>query len=273
MNKKLLALIVLFGTCINSTAFSLTIQKSAPVAKKETPATMDSAAGVLSTVMGVVTTVQQLDKKQKELSAECVPSSQEVAFVDKMVREWAKTGAASADDIASKLGRQPCASSATGYEYMVKEAYAEDSSSAVCFNTYRSSADAEMVWNGFPKVGKTYVCTNGEFDGCGAKHKKDVSDIYEIFGIISFTEKDMVTSEEVTMWAKLTEKAEKCTDAKIKAKQKQAYGEFITNTINNFGKPTNTDVISEQVKSIVGSGGGLGGLGNIGNVAAQLLNK
>ena len=103
------------------------------------------------------------------------------------------------------------------------------------------------------------------------KKKKTVSNIYEIFALIDFEDKDY-TAEEMTTLVKLREKFEKCGGGKLAAQKKQMWGEFLVDSIGGLGQKTNTATIMDAVSGMSKSGGG-GGLGSLGNIANQLLNK
>ena len=90
--------------------------------------------------------------------------------------------------------------------------------------------------------------------------------------MIDFSAEDLYGANEVTMFGNLTNKIEKCSDAKLSARKRQMWGEFLTDTITNLGQPTNTGTIMDAVSGIT-SGGGLGSIGNIGNLAVQFLGN
>ena len=126
-----------------------------------------------------------------------------------------------------------------------------------------------MVWAGFPKVGVSSYCEDGSLS---CSNKKTVSDIYELFNLITFTEADY-TESELKMASQLIAKIEKCSDAKLSAKKREMWGAFLTDTISNLGQPTNTDTIMQQVSSITSGGGALGTLGSLGSFASQILGN
>jgi hypothetical protein len=216
-----------------------------------------------------VSGIQQLNVKQRELTAECVPSSAEISFVDNAVKEWAKTGAMSAEDVRKKLNRRDCGST-NGYESSVRYAVATGLEEDICYNTFTGYGNDGMVWAGYPKVGLASYCDDGS-DDC--KNKKTKSDIYEIFNLVDFGEADY-TRQEATMAAKLISKIENCSDARLSQKKRAMWGDFLISTIGSVGQKTNTGTIMDTVGNITKSGTNLtGGLSSLGSVATQFLNK
>lgn len=253
------------GALVGVADAAVAVKKAAPVATKEASKT-DSAASLVGSVLGLVSTVQALNAQQKALVEDCIPTSSEISFVDKTVKEWAMTGAASASDI--KLPGGPCDPKIETYASSVERADATESTD-ICYDTFTGSGNENMVWDGFPKVGKATFCPGGELT---CKNKKTVSNIYDIFNLVDFTKQDY-TVQEATMAGKLMDKIERCSNAKLSAKKRALWGEFLTSTLSNVGQKTNTGNILQQVTSVANSGGGLGGLGGLGNMALQYLDK
>ena len=89
--KKFLLLFVCAVVCLAGTpGFAITINKAAPVAAAEST-TSTATASLVPTVLGIIGGVQQLTNQQRQLTAECIPTSQEINWVNNMVKEWAKT--------------------------------------------------------------------------------------------------------------------------------------------------------------------------------------
>ncbi|MCM1294975.1 MAG: hypothetical protein NC311_05490 [Muribaculaceae bacterium] len=257
----------LYAVALSTANAAVSVKKAAPVATQSASVT-DSSASLVGSVLGLVSTVQQLNAKQKALTEECIPSSSEINFVDKIVKEWAMTGSASAKDVESSLRRKPCDNASGGYAWNAKIAD-QGELTDVCFDTFKGSGNDGMVWAGFPKVGIAKFCPNGD-DTC--KTQKTVSDIYDIFNLVDFETKDY-TAQDLTMAAKLMDKIENCSSAKLSAKKRALWGEFLTTTLGNVGQKTNTANILQQVSSINSSGGGLGSLGSLGTMATQYLDR
>lgn len=268
MKKALVAFVAMF-TCLTMHVAmgAVTVKKAAPVAT-QAASSSSTTASLVPTVLSLVSNVQELNAKQRELTAECIPSSAEISFVDNVMKEWAKTGAMSAEEVKKQLKRESC-NSTNGYEAGVKMT-AATGVDYICYNTFSGYGNDDMVWAGYPKVGIAKYCDDGT-DDC--KNKKTKSDIYEIFNIIDFVEADY-TKQEATMAAKLISKIENCSDAKLSQKKRAMWGEFLTTTIGGVGQKTNTSTIMNTVGNITKSGTNLtGGLSSLGAVATQYLNK
>jgi len=268
MNLKsvFLSSILITGALCGVADAAVAVKKAAPVATKEASKT-DASASLVGSVLNLVSGVQALNAKQKELTQDCVPTSAEISFVDKTIKEWAMTGAASADEVKDRLGKEPCDNFDGTYEISAARAEATESTD-VCYDTFTGSGNENMVWYGFPKVGKATFCPGGELT---CKNKKTVSNIYEIFNLVDFSAQDY-TAQEASMAAKLIDKIERCSDAKLSAKKLALWSDFLTDTLSSVGQKTNTANILQQVTSVTNSGGGLGALGGLGGVV-QYLDK
>ena len=274
MKKFLLIFVGGFVAMQNADA-AVAIKKAAPVATKQTSA-KDMGASLLPTVINLVSGVQQLNQKQKALSAECVPTSQELNWVNTMIKEWAKTGAANADEVERSMsGMKPCGSTES-YETSVRLAADTDETDFICYDIFDSSADQDTVWHGFPMASKAYYCTDGSISGCKDKNRVDVSNIYDVFNLIDFSESDY-TASELTMASKLMAKIENCSNAKLSAKKRAMWGEFLTGTISSMGQKTNSGNIIQAVSGVVpslGAGGGFGGaMQSLTGIAGQFLSQ
>lgn len=272
--KKNLLLFIGCLLAVHNTASAVTIKKAAPVVKQETSA-QNIGANLLPTVMGLVSGIQALNQQQKTLTAECIPSSQEINFVNNTIKEWAKTGASTAKEIEGKMnGMEPCDAASGGYEESVRIAADTEDNEMICYDWFDDSSDKGTVWHKFPKAVSTYYCTDGSESGCSEKNRKQVSNIYDVFNLIDFTEADY-TAQEAKMAATLTAKIENCSYAKLSARKKALWGEFLTTTVGGLGQKTNTASVMETVSGMAGSlgGGGLQSLSGIGSIATQFLNK
>ncbi len=264
MRKNILFLIcACLSVAVTPTVAAVAIKKAAPVATQQTSASAD-AASLLPTVLGLVNTVQELNAKQKALNAECVPSSQEIQFVDNMMKEWAKTGAMTAADIEKQLRRRPCVSATGGYAASV-QVVAGTEGQVVCYDWFAGAGNEGMVWYKFPKVGKTTYCKDGS-PTCGENNRETVSDIYDLFNLINFGTDDY-TATEATMAARLISKIDKCSYSKISAKKREMWGEFLVDTMSGVGQKTNTGSIMDAVQNVAGGGG----LSSLRAIATQFM--
>lgn len=265
MKKFLFYFIAGIVCTVHVPGWAITIHKAAPVAAQEA-STSANTASLVPTVLNLIGTVQQLNAKQKELTAECIPSSQEITFVNNMVKEWAKTDAMSAQDVERRLGQKRC-STANGYENSVKVSMLTESGD-VCYNYFAGDGNEGMVWENYPMASVATYCSNGDISGhCSSDERVTVSNIYDIFNLIDFTEEDYYGQSEITMAANLINKIESCSNSKLSARKRELWGEFLTTTINSLGQPTNSGSIMETVSSITGGGG----LGSLGSLATSLL--
>lgn len=258
---------VMSGALFGAADAAVAVKKAAPVATKEASKT-DASASLMGSVLGLVSSVQALNAQQKALTEECIPTSSEINFVDKTVKEWAMTGAMSAAEVQNKLHGNPCDSITGNYALNAEHADATESTD-ICYDVFSGAGNDNMVWYMFPKVGKATFCPGGDTT---CKNKKTVSNIYEIFNLVDFEAQDY-TAQEATMAGKLIDKIERCSDAKLSAKKRALWGEFLTNTLSNVGQKTNTANILQQVTSVSNSGGGLGALSGLGGLATQYLDR
>lgn len=256
MNKKLLIFMCMISCAVSSAPAAVTIKKAAPVAT-QAASVQDTGASLVPTVLGLVSGVQQLNAKQRELTQECIPTSQEITFVNNAMKEWAKVGEMTSDDAKRALGRMPCPGG-TGYQMAVRTTLNGDDGDLVCYDNFGSSGDKNTVWYLFPKASVASYCDDGS-QAC--KNKKTVSDIYDIFNLIDFSESDY-TKTEATMAAKLLSKIENCSNSRLSAKKRAMWGEFLTSTVGGLGQKTNTSSIMETVSGL-SSGGGMSSLGAI----------
>lgn len=268
--KKNLAIFIASLLCVITSVATaaVAIKKAAPVATQES-ATSSTTASLVPSVLSLVSDVQNLNAQQRALDTECTPSSAEIEFVNNTMKEWAKTGTATWQEVESRLNRQHC-QGGTGYQFWVKQNAGADMST-VCYDNFATKADEDMVWYQFPKASKATYCPDGS-DNCGDK-AKTVTNIYEIFDLIDFGPGDY-TKQEATMAAKLLARVDSCTDKKINNKKKQMWGEFLVNAMGNVGQKTSTSQIMQTVSGITQNGASLnGGLSSLGAIATQFMDK
>lgn len=271
MRKPLLFFCVIL-MAVQGTAGAITITTKSAV-KKQEASVKDMGASLIPTVMNLVSGVQQLSQKQKELTTECIPTSKELQFVNNMVKEWAKTGAATADEVQSKLnGWTRCSSPEGGYETSVRISGGTGDEIGQCYDWFGGPSNEGAIWYEFPMAKSTYYCTDGELDGCAEKNRKYVTNMYDVFNLVDFSQADY-SKDDFDKAQKIMDKIEKCSYAKLDERKKAMWGEFLVNTISTAGQKTNTGTIMQTVGSVASSGGGLGSLGSLGGIAAQFMNK
>ena len=246
------------------------VKKAAPVATQQTDK-METATSLLPTVIGLVSTAKSLGVQQQQLTADCAPTSSEIETVNNLVKEWAKTGVIAASDAESGLGK-PCSNNRekndSGY-YASQMQYADKNFK--CFESFTAEkADKDMIWYKFPKASSGNIC-----DVVDGKNCKNVSNIYDVFAKIPFSDEDY-TEAEVKKIAKLKEKMEKCAPGKLNAAKRELYGNFVTQALGNVGQSTGasgTAAVLEQVSSMGGAGNIQSVLPSLGQMAGQVLNK
>ena len=269
--KKNLASFVALVLCmtVGSAMGAVTIKKAEPVKTQQT-STSNATGSLVPSVLTLVSDVQALNAKKRDLDAECTPSSAEIEFVNNMMKEWAKTGSSTAEEAFRKLNRTRC-DGGTGYESSVRYAAVTDMGT-VCYDNFAES-DKDMVWYHFPKASKAVYCPDGSPASTCGKNQKTVSNIYEVFDLIDFGVSDY-NRQEATMAAKLLDRADRCSDVKISKKKKQMWGEFLTTAMGNVGQKTNTSAIMQTVGNITQNGASLnGGLSSLGSIASQFMDK
>lgn len=269
--KKNLALFIVLALCATTNVgiAAVTIKKAAPVATQEA-STTNTATSLVPSVLSLVSDVQALNAKQRELDTYCTPSSAEIEFVNNAIKEWAKTGTITAAEVSRKLNQTPCAGG-VGYEAAVRYSAGTDMAN-ICYDNFSGGADAQMVWDGFPKASKATYCPDGS-PSCSTKDQKTVSNIYEIFDLIDFGVADY-SRQEATMAAKLLARVEDCSDTRISKKKKEMWGDFIATAMGNVGQNTSTTQIMQTVGNITRDGASLnGGLSSLGSIASQFMDK
>ena len=270
--KKALLFLIIGCQCVTvpSARAAVAIKKAAPVATKESSGA-SSVSSMLPAVIELVQGVRELSNKSRELTAECVPTQAEINFVNETMKEWAKTGAMSSGEVATRLKMSPCVGN-WSYKERAREALISGSDTNLCYDSFNSTSDKGMIWENYPKASLVAdLCTDGTST---CKDKKTKSNIYEIFNLIDFVDADY-SKQEATMAGKILSKVETCSSAKLNAKKRAMWGEFIVSTVGNVGQGTNTAAIMESVSTLSssGGGGGLGSLGSLGSIATQFLNK
>ncbi len=251
-------------------AGAITIKKAAPVATKQNDI-KQTGASLIPTVMSLVSGIQEISKKQKALTTECIPTSQELDFVNNTFKEWLKTGAATISDVENALGGiRKCSTASGGYQTSVQIAAATEENSMICYDYFNESGDKGMVWDEFPRATKAYYCTDDPSNpSCNEKNKEYVTNMYDIFNLIDFSEADY-TKQEAAMAGKLTAKIENCSYAKLNAKKRALWGEFLIGSIGNLGQSTNTGSIMQVVQGSANAGP-MDALKSIGGNLTQFL--
>jgi len=269
--RKYFAFFIAAIVCVagfGAMAAEFQVKKSSSV-KKQEQSGLESVTSnsLLPGVVNLVANVAALNKQQKELNAECAPTQSELNWVNNMVKEYAKIGEVSAEEMLKTVGDEKC-DPGDSFEYSVQNSLR--SNFAPCVDVFDSDAETSMIWYEYPKASKAEYCADG-MAVCNASKKKTYSNIYKIFGAIDFTDVDY-TADEANMYVKFMEKTEKCAPEKISARNREAYKNFLTSTISNAGQSTNTGVVLDAIGGMVGNSG-LGGVSNLAPTVIQFLDK
>ena len=268
--RKFFAFFIIGILCVtgDAGAANVTVKKASSVKKQETSGLETITSGsLLPGVIGLVSNVASLKKQTEELKAECVPSGTESAWVDNIVKEYAKTGAKTAEQM---LGGAKACSSDSGWDIEVQEARA--SGQEPCMPVFNDADDADAIWSGYPRVKTAKYCPDLGDTTCADSKKKNESNIYKIFGALDWTQEDYLVGEG-DMFIKMMEKTDKCAPEKITARNREAYANFVKQTISGAGQSQNTGAIYEAIGNLTGSGGGLSGVGSLAPTVIQLLDK
>lgn len=253
---------LLFALCSFSEAPAATvIKKAAPVAtQKQEAGGLLGGNSLIPTALGLVTNVMTLSKQQTALTKECEPTSAEVEFVRKLMQEWARAAGARPD----MGGRIACADG---------RSYANDvrtlgEGMLPCYNSFNTSVDRWQIYYNYPYPGSGYKLKDPSAPD-NDNNRIRMSDMYELFDKIGFTEVDLLASE-ASQYAKLKERALECSPAKLAAKQKELWGNMLTSVIGGMGQKQDSGNVLGQVGGIMQQGGG-SPLGVLGGVGTTLL--
>lgn len=272
MTRKMRMFFMFFIACFmamqNVAMGAISVKKAAPVATKQNSVS-DNSASMFATVAGLVGGIQQMTQTRKKLTAECIPSTSEISFVNKMMKEWAKTGLMTADEAETMLGISRCSEPTGGYQASISISEGGDEQVLICYDWFGGTANKDMIWEEYPMATLASYCADGSLGGCSSKNKRYVSNIYDVFNLIDFDETDY-TKQEAAMAGKLISKIENCSDAKLDAKKKALWGDFLQGTIAGMGQKTNTGTIMQMVGGVANSGG-TGLLQSLGGIATQFM--
>lgn len=279
--KKYFAFLIVVCVCVTSyvaMAANFQVKKASPVAPKaETSGLEDiTSNSLLPGVLDLVSNVAALNKQQQELKAECAPTDAEIEWVNTMVQEYAKIGAVTDTDMLNSIKDRDdniCSGSQT-YSSTALLNMPEVSPCIELFADPKADNNGKtkaMVWAKFPKASKGKYCSDGTTD-CQETKKKHVSNVYQVFGAINFSEEDY-TESEASKYVKFMEKAEKCSDAKIAAQRKAAYTDFIKNTVTGAsGQKDSTVTVWDAINKLT-QGTGLSGVSNLAPSVLQLMGE
>jgi len=252
------------GAATTGAAGGIKINKG-PAVQEQQQEKMDAVGGtnLAATAMGLFAGYQALKQQDLALTEKCAPTDSEAAYVNKMVEEYAKTGQMSGDKMFDALKVEKCGSKDDFIARVGVEGL------KAC---YPKRADAGKIWNEYPEAISRSKCPDSS-PGC--KDKKYYSNIYEIYNLMGWTDKDMLP-DELSAHSKLMAKAEECDPRVMQRKRQEMTGGFITGTIGSIGQKQNTGgtmgVVSTLTQTMSQGGGGANSaIGGIGALAPSLL--
>lgn len=271
--KKFISIFTLLAVAPCLSWGAINVKKSAAVAPKKTE-TVESATSLLPGVIGLVGNVKALAEKQKQLDANCAPTSDEINTVNMLVKEWAKTGEVDSATAVSGLGVQ-CVTTSDNDFYSNRNTdsyrvFLDMNSDDDCYVQFGETTEKGLIWYGFPKATSARLCPDG-----GTKNCKTRSNIYDIFARIPFSDEDYNVAE-LKKVTKLIEKSERCAPEKIKAAKRELAGGFLTQTLGSIGQTSGaagTADIMNAVTSMGGSGSITSMLPGLGQMAMQSFDK
>ena len=249
---------------------AVSVKKAESVAvKKAEP--MDSATSLLPTVIGLVGDIKNLNAQQQQLTADCIPTGDELTTVNNLVKEWARIGETDSSAAVSGLGSVCGPAKQNNKDSMYEQflTYYADKNET-CYVQFQTEADIGMPWEDFPRATSAKICKGTDNKNC-----TDVSNIYDVFTKISFGEADY-TKAEAAKIAKLIEKSQKCAPNKINAAKRELWGNFLTKTLGGVGQSSGvsgTSAVIQTVSSMGGSGNLQSILPSLGQMATQALDK
>ena len=264
MKKLTILLIGLLCASQNNAMAAVVIKKAAPVSEQKTTATNDIST-LLPTVINVVKGVKELKQTTKELTAECIPTNAQIEFVNKLMMEYARTGAKTADEIISSLRTKCCEN--TSYQNSLQIAADTNETDLICFDCFNEQG---AIWHKYPKAVSTYYCDDGTAS-CSDKNKKYASNMYDIYYQINFSDEDLTKKEAETARI-ITNKIEECSSIKLNARKRALWSNFLTQTIGGIGQKTNTASIMEIVGQNANSGT-QGIMNSLGGLATKFMGQ
>lgn len=245
------------------------VKKAAPVATKKSEP-IDSATSLLPSVLTLVGNVRALNTQQQQLVADCVPTADEINTVNELVKEWAKISETDAQSAISGLG-EPCGGGTNSDESLYRNRMMIADKKETCYIVFHKDSDDGMIWQDFPRASvATNVC-----QGADTKNCKNISNLYDVFVKIPFSEEDF-TKAELAKVNKLIEKSQKCAPSKILAAKAELWGGFLNKTLGGVGQSagvSGTSAVIEAVSSMGGNGGIQSMLPSLGQMATQMIEK
>jgi hypothetical protein len=266
--RKLFAIFLL--AIVAADARAAVIKKASAVEVQE-QGKMEAVTGqnLVGTALGLVSGVMSLKKQEQALSEQCAPSGSDVEHVNKMVKEYAKTGKQTAEQMRESLQVKTFDKDSAGKDCFKSSVGVEGIN--LCYQVF---SDKDNIWNEYPVADSIKKCPPDKPD-CASKDEKYYSNVYEIYGVMNWSEDDLL-KDELSTHAKLMKKAEECSPAEIKRKKQELTGSLITSTLGGIGQKQGTGNVMGQVSGMMGSmnsggGGAMGAVSGIGSLATGML--
>jgi hypothetical protein len=238
-------------------AAPLQIKKAGAVVEQQQEK-MDAAVGtnLVGMAIGLWSGIQALKKEEQALNAACAPTGAEESYVNKMVKEFAKIGTTTAESMAALVDAPESYEGSCRYESYIMTG----GNGNRCFDTFNDPvSDGGRIWGKYPKASSVRnICPPTKKGTCGNNDKKTYSNAYEIYARMGWEEEDLLP-DEVSMHAKIMQKAQECDPSVLKKKSKEAVGNMITGTLGTIGQKQNTAGTMEQVSGLMqnmNAGGG-----------------
>jgi hypothetical protein len=244
---------------------AITINKAASVATQQQAG---GAAGLLAgnslipTALGLVGNVMSMKQQQDALSQECEPTDSEIAFAKTLMQEWARAGGA----MPTMTNRAAC----SGTTYAASVLYPVPGINP-CYQRFDGKVNDWQIYKNYPYPAKGYRLKDASMPN-NTNNQVIVSDLYEILGKIGFEDADYLPNE-VSQMTRLKEKAIRCAPDKLNKKQRELWGNMLTQTIGGLGQNQNAAGTMGQVTQILQNSGGGSPLGAIMNAAPILTGS
>ena len=238
----------------------ITIKKAGAV-KEQPQEKMDAFTGtnLAGMAIGLVAAVQSMKKEERGMNESCKPSTEQVNFVNKMMKEYAKIGQNPADKTKEAVGAPASGNCGTYENYVLSGMGGE-----ICYDVFKDPTDDEnRIWAQYPKAAQAVRACPKNKPGCAEPDKKYYSNAYEIYAQMGWTEADLLP-DELSQHAAVMRKVEDCSAESLNRKQKEMAGNVITGAIGTLGKKQNTAATMQTAMGVVagmdaptGLGGGL----------------
>jgi len=225
-------------------------------------------ANLLPTALNIVGGVMQMTQERRALATECVPTSSDITLVNDLVRAYAMAGGVMT--MPSEIPH--CGDDASD---AVFSRHLRDRTGQMCHRRFADAA-ADLIWGGFPRAdvgchcrgNATQECTGTNACRPGDQERK--SNIYDIFGLIGFSDEDLL-SGEATRVAAFRQKFERCAPEQVRARQQQLVANFAMGTVAQLGQRQDAATVQANTMELLMQGAAASPLGAIAPLAGMML--